>query len=222
MVEFIFNCLVCALGVYFTQPVSILLEFTLRAELKLQTGHRYLSVICFVFTPALCLYSTFAGGSILLPCFVALAGYLVGEQDALIHETALIIGELEDEKSTHIVEMQEALKTMDQALKAAFIAQNVSLILSSDKEDLATAVEEQAETIVNQNERWKEVRNELNEAKRKEAILERELFEVKKLLEEDETERLLPMSKEYLLIGAPRKAHRNGAKGSTLRTHRNG
>lgn len=160
MVEFIFNCLVCALGVYFAKPISLLLEFTLRAELKIApASHRYLSGVCFVITPALCLYSTFVGDSVLLPCFVALAGYLIREQDSLIHETALIIGELEDEKSTHIAEMQEAL-------------------------------EEQAETLISQNERLKELRYEINEAKLKEAklkeasqscmlcVLERELFDI--------------------------------------------
>jgi len=219
MVDFLFNLVAFAFGVYYGMGLAYVLEFVLHAELNLSSRNNYLVAGCLSMVPTACFYGVFVGDNYLLVCFVALAGYLVSVQNFILESAEETY---QEEKSTHIVEMQEALKMMDQALKAAFIAQNVSLILSSDKEDLATAVSEQAETIVNQNERLKEIKEELKGAILKGAILKRELFEAQQLLEEDETERLLPMSKEYLLIGAPRKAHRNGTKGTTLRTHRNG
>mgnify|MGYP003124335426 CR=1 FL=1 len=201
--------------------LGYVMEFVLHAELNLSSRNKYLVAGCLSTVPMACFYGAFVGDNYLLVCFVALAGYLVSVQNFILESAEETY---QEEKSTHIAEMQEALTTMDSALKVAFIAQNVSLTLSSDKEELSASVAEQAETLTSQNERLKELRADLKKSKSQQAILKRELQEAQQLLEEDATDIVNPLARDYPINTGwnKKKAHRNGAKGKTLRTHRNG
>ena len=205
-----FNIVMFALGVHLGRPLSFLMGFVLIKEIEglteQQTPKSLAALIGLMLVPTLCLYGV-VSGNLLLICLIALAGYLVEEQRALLDDAVEklvvqdeMIGELSDELANHY-------------------SQKVTLLLADSS--LAAAEEELRESAEAKAQADFYYR-ELLVTQQKLARAQAELEEVSQFLSHDEQETQFPSRRRGWEIenGTPVKAHRNGRKGRTLRDHR--